>query len=91
MEYYVIMNGSRPNGGMMTISPEMGEMPPNWTVYFSVADIDKIAEKAQSMGGHLAMPVMDAGAIGRIGFIIDPTGAMAAYIQTTQPQEWDLN
>jgi hypothetical protein len=43
------------------------------------------------MGGHLAMPVMDAGAIGRIGFIIDPTGAMAAYIQTTQPQEWDLN
>jgi hypothetical protein len=91
MDYFVIMNGSRPNGGMMTIAPTMGDMPPNWTVYFSVADIDKTVEKAKSLGGQLATPIMDAGGVGRIGFIIDPTGAMAAYIQTAQPQEWDLN
>ena len=39
-------------GGMMLKSPEMpAEMPPNWGVYFAVADTDATVAKAQELGG----------------------------------------
>lgn len=89
MEYYVVMNGSRPNGGIMPTPEEMAGMPPVWTVYFSVADVEKTVEKAQAAGGTVFGGVMDAGDTGRFAIITDPTGMPAAFIQTREPQPWD--
>src|SRR5207249_4199305 len=38
VEYQV--NG-RSVAGMMAITPEMGDVPPNWLIYFAVADCDQ--------------------------------------------------
>jgi hypothetical protein len=89
MEYYVIMNGNRPNGGIMPKPAEMGDMPSVWTVYFSVADVEKTVEKAQAAGGTVMGGIMDAGENGRFAIITDPTGMAAAFIQLKAPQPWD--
>ena len=86
MEYYQVMNGNRPNGGIMP--KQMAEAPPMWTVYLSVADIDKTVEKAKAAGGHVMTEVMEAGDIGRFAIISDPTGMTAAFIQLNEPQPW---
>ena len=52
-EYTMFVNGERPAGGMYTLTPEMGNVPPHWTVYFAVADCDATAEKAISLGARV--------------------------------------
>ena len=89
MEYYVVMNGKRPNGGIMPTPEAMAGMPPVWTVYFSVADIEKTVKTAKSAGGKVMGGVMDAGDIGRMAVITDPTGMAAMFMQSKNPQPWD--
>lgn len=87
-DYYVITNRGRMNGGIMQMTDEFGDTPPNWTVYFSVANIDESVKKAEALGGKLLSPVTDAGGIGRFAMIADPAGASCALIQLEQPQPW---
>jgi predicted enzyme related to lactoylglutathione lyase len=87
-EYYVVMNGTRPNGGIMPKPGAMGDMPSAWTVYFSVADIDQTVETAQANGGNVIGHIMEAGDSGRFAIITDPTGMAAAFIQVKNPQPW---
>src|SRR6185295_112641 len=50
MTYTSFMNGDRPAGGMYTPTPEMGEIHPNWLVYFAVDDTDAACKKANDLG-----------------------------------------
>lgn len=88
MEYYSILNNGRSNGGIMQIGDDWGEMPANWTVYFSVEDIDKTAEAIRANGGTVHSEIMDAGDVGRFVMAADPAGATAAYIQLNAPEHW---
>ena len=88
--YYTFTNKGRVNGGIMGMDENWGEMPPMWTVYFSVADIEATVAKATELGGKVMNEIMDAGGVGRFAMIADPAGATAAYIQLEQPQPWDL-
>ena len=88
--YYYILNKGRMNGGVMPMDENFGEMPSAWATYFSVADIDATAAKAQDLGGTLIMPVMDAGGNGRLAVIADPTGAVCTFIQLPKPDVWDV-
>ena len=38
--------------GMMKIEESMGDMPPNWGVYFLVEDVEALVAKAQELGGN---------------------------------------
>ena len=49
MTYTSFMNGERPAGGMYKLTPEMGEIPPNWIVYFAVDDCDAKRAKATNL------------------------------------------
>ncbi len=89
MEYYVIMNGSRPNGGIMPTPEAMAGMPPMWTVYFSVADIDKTVEKVKTTGGNVMGDIMAASGVGRFAIVTDPTGMAAVFLQLENPQPWE--
>ena len=51
MVYTVFMNGEKPMGGMYKLTPEMGNIPSNWMVYFSVDDCDKSVAKGRIVGG----------------------------------------
>jgi uncharacterized protein len=86
--YITIMNKDRPNGGIVQITPEMGDMPPHWATFFSVSDLDAALEKVKALGGQVVSPVIDSPGIGRFVSIMEPTGAACTLIQLEQPQPW---
>ena len=65
IDYTTFMNGERPAGGMMAIAEDMGDIPPNWLVYFAVEDCDETLKKVESEGGKVAGPPTDVPEIGR--------------------------
>ncbi len=85
IEYTTFMNGERPAGGMMAITEEMGEVPPNWLVYFAVEDCDKTLKKVESQGGKVAGPPTDVPEVGRLAIAQDPQGAYFAFIRLANP------
>jgi uncharacterized protein len=84
-EYTMFKNGDRPAGGMYQLPPDMATVPPNWMVYFAVADCDAAAEKAGSLGATTIMPPTDIPNIGRFSMLLDPQGAAFAIIKLETP------
>lgn len=71
--YVVIKNGGANNGGIRPLEP--AGMPPNWTVYFAVEDIDAGLARVRELGGNVFMGPMDI-AMAKIGVVQDPQGAV---------------
>ena len=65
----------------MQMTPEMGEFPPHWGVYFGVADVDESVAQAQSLGGAVSVSAFDIPNIGRIAGLSDPQGAAFVIFQ----------
>jgi len=82
MEYTIFKNGDRGAGGMFKITPEMGNIPPHWLVYFAVADCDATVEKATSLGARAMKSAEDIPGVGRFAVLLDPQGAAFAIIKT---------
>ncbi len=69
-------------GGMMLKNDTMpADMPPNWGVYFAVADIDATVDQAQELGGALFFGPADIEP-GRFAVLADNVGAVFNVIQT---------
>ncbi len=49
---------------------------PIWTVYFGVADVDRVAARVTQLGGAIHMEPQDIPGVGRFAFVADPQGAM---------------
>jgi len=76
------VNG-RSIGGMMSIPPEQGEVPPNWLLYALVDDCDATLGQATALGAKTLLPSKDIPNVGRFAVIADPTGAAIAIIKLT--------
>ncbi|MBZ0303846.1 MAG: VOC family protein [Anaerolineae bacterium] len=87
--YVTFLNNGRPNGGVMLMDANWGDMPPVWTAYFSVADIDATIAKVEPNGGKVILGKTKAGDIGAFAVIADPTGAVCTFMQLKEPQPWD--
>jgi predicted enzyme related to lactoylglutathione lyase len=81
MTYTMFMNEGRPAAGMMAIEENMGDLPPNWAVYFAVEDCDASVELANSSGGGGVVPPTDIPEVGRFAFMSDSQGAVFAIIK----------
>jgi predicted enzyme related to lactoylglutathione lyase len=81
MTYTVFKRGETAAGGMMQITADMGPIPPNWGIYFQVADCDASAAKAASMGAQVVVPPKDIPNVGRFAILIDPQGAHFAILK----------
>jgi len=79
MTYDMFMQGPRPIAGMLM--PPSAEVPNMWINYITVEDLDATVEKAQSLGAHLHMPIMDVPGKGRFAGMADPQGAPIAFWQ----------
>ncbi|ANM29443.1 hypothetical protein ABI59_07375 [Acidobacteria bacterium Mor1] len=79
--YTMFTLGEARIGGMMAITKEMGEVPPHWMSYVSVADCDATAAKAKELGGGVLVPPMDVPQVGRFCMIRDPQGAALSVIK----------
>ena len=93
-EYNLFSLGDRPAAGMMAIREEWGPMPPNWSIYLAVANLDASLEKLQSLGGQAISPAMAVEGVGRFAFICDPQGPIAPSSSrrptTSRPRHGDL-
>lgn len=91
VDYYLIMNNGRMNGGIVGLKEAWGNVSSEWITYFSVANIEDAVEKVKANGGKIINDVEAAEGIGRFAIISDPHNARCAIIQLLQPQAWDLN
>jgi uncharacterized protein len=76
--YVMVRQGAKDVAGMMKLSPEMqaGGMPPVWSTYVTVTDVDASTTKAKELGGTVLNGPMDVMDAGRMTVIADPTGAV---------------
>ena len=82
--YNLFTSGGAPAAGMLAIQPIWGEVPPNWTVYFAVENLDAALEKVQAMGGSMQVEPMSIPGIGRISLITDPQHVYVMLIELEQ-------
>src|SRR5262249_1963372 len=78
---YTIFNvpgADRGIAGMMPLPDELKSMgvPPNWTGYVYVDDVDATASKFTELGGSVRRPPSDIPTIGRFAVVADPQGAV---------------
>lgn len=78
--YTVFFKGDQMSAGMLQITPEWGDVPPHWMVYFAVDDCDASVEKAKSLGGQVLVPPRDVPGTGRFATLQDPQGAVFSII-----------
>jgi len=76
--YVMINQGDKAVAGMMKLSPEMaaGGMPPVWSTYVTVKDVDAAAKRAKDLGGAALSESMDVMDAGRMAVVADPGGAV---------------
>ncbi|CCF18503.1 Glyoxalase/bleomycin resistance protein/dioxygenase [Pseudorhizobium banfieldiae] len=74
-------------GGMMKIPTEMaGSMPPNWSGYVAVDDVDRTAREFAENGGTVHRQPEDIPQVGRFAVVADPHGAVL-NIMTPLPMD----
>lgn len=89
--YYLFRMGEGENcpgiGGMMDFPPELeGQIPPNWTGYVCVDDVDQTAKDFVAHGGSVQREPEDIPTIGRFAVVADPHGAVIC-IMTPAPMD----
>ncbi|MBT9495070.1 MAG: VOC family protein [Paucibacter sp.] len=85
-DYHVIKVDGTPMAGMMAYPDPSMTMPPNWSSYVTVDDVDATIIKCAALGGELLMPAMDIPEVGRMATIRDPQGAainIISYVAKT--------
>lgn len=88
--YTIFEANGRGVGGMMTFPAELeGKgIPPNWTGYVAVDDVDQSARDFAANGGSVRRPPEDIPTVGRFAVVADPSGAVLC-IMTPLPMEND--
>ena len=80
--YTVFKAGEQAVGGMMPMAKDLPPgVPPHWTSYITVKDIEAVAKKARELGGTLIVPITDIPKTGRFMVLRDPQGSVLAFIQ----------
>ena len=86
MIYTEFINDGKAIGGMLQITPEMGdEVVPHWLGYIAVEDCDVTAKKAAALGADIKMTPTDIPNVGRFAIMNDPQGAGFAIIKPSPP------
>ncbi|MGP4003415.1 VOC family protein [Streptomyces sp. 8N706] len=68
-------------GGMVAMDDRYPpSLPPHWTLYFAVSNVDAAVNTATQLGGSVGHPAMDIPGTGRVAGLYDPQGgAFAVY------------
>lgn len=79
--YEVLKNDGDMNGGVMKMEGEQAErVPPNWSVYFNVADVNQACDRVTELGGAVHVQPMDIG-MGHMAVCHDDQGCWFNLIQ----------
>jgi predicted enzyme related to lactoylglutathione lyase len=83
--YRLILAGGKPVAGVLQITPDMGEFPSSWNVYFSSHDVDDTQAKALNAGGKALRSAFDIRGGSRIAVLQDPQGAAFQVMNMVMP------
>jgi predicted enzyme related to lactoylglutathione lyase len=77
-DYTLLSAGETMVGGLMPLTPETAAMgvPPCWTGYIHVADVDAMVARLTAAGGALRRPAEDIPGVGRLAVVADPHDAV---------------
>lgn len=80
IDYTMARRGEHGVAGMMQLTEEMAAsgMPPVWTSYVAVDDLDATVDKVGPAGGTVLQPPMQVMDAGRMSVLADPSGAVFA-------------
>jgi predicted enzyme related to lactoylglutathione lyase len=78
MIYQLFGRNGRQRGGMFNKMPGMEQIPPNWLIYFRVADINGKVEEVKKHGGQILNGPMEVPGGDMIAQCMDPQGAAFA-------------
>lgn len=67
--------------GICHAQGENADLPAQWLVYLTVADLNASVDRCVKMGGRLLSGPREMGGQGRVAVIKDPAGAVAALFQ----------
>lgn len=86
---YTVVGPGAGIGGVMELTEEAKArgVPPCWTGYIAVDDIDAAAGKVTKLGGEVQVPPTDIPGIGRFAVVADPTGAVFCMMTPTPPED----
>lgn len=79
--YYLFKVNEHVHAGMLLIDDSWGDVPPHWTPYFMVADIEATVATVQELGGTILVPVTAIEEMGRFSVIQDPQGGVFVAMQ----------
>lgn len=66
MTYTMFMSGDKCIGGMLQTPKDMAaQIPPHWTSYICVENVEKTIKKAESLGANVRVPVKTVPDMGR--------------------------
>jgi uncharacterized protein len=80
MTYTVVKSAGNGIGGIMPTPREAQGMPPHWSCYVTVENVDAVAKSAQQLGGKILVGPQDIPTVGRFCVIQDPQGAVISAI-----------
>lgn len=85
--YVACKVGDRTHAGMMAIAEDWGDVPPNWSLYFLVEDVEAAAATVHELGGKLLVPPTPAGAVGKFAVAQDPQGGVFSVMEYAMPAD----
>lgn len=83
--YVMFKAGDRIQAGMIQMDESWGPVPPNWSVYFMVADVDAAVVRVGELGGNVMVPATAAGEMGRFAVVQDPQGGIFTVMEFSGP------
>ena len=87
IDYTLFTTAEAPVAGMMTLPDSVKAMgvPPCWTGYIGVDDVDATVAAVKRLGGHVRVEPMDIPSVGRFAVVADPQGAVFALLAWLKP------
>jgi predicted enzyme related to lactoylglutathione lyase len=82
--YTLFSSGGVDRAGCMARAPGADEVPPSWSTYIGVDEVDTAAEKARSLGATILVEPFDIPTVGRMAFIADPPGAAVGLFKPVE-------
>lgn len=89
MSYTLLSVGETQIAGLMKLTDDMcaAGVPPCWTGYVGVADVDAQATRIVKAGGTLHMPPTDIPGVGRFASFADPQGASLCIFRGSSDEQ----
>ncbi len=85
--YTLLKVDGRPVAGILKTTPEMGDFPPSWDVYFASDDVDATVKSVVAAGGNALREPFDIPGYARMAVLQDPQGAVFEVIKPKNPDE----